>query len=92
VSAYAYLLFILIYAPCVAALGAAFRELGTGYGMVLTGYLTILAWIVAVLFFQIFEGHSLLWILVAAGAAGVVYVSLMLLGRREEKLDASAFM
>lgn len=92
VSAYAYLLFILIYAPCVAALGAAFRELGTGYGLVLTGYLTILAWIVAVLFFQIFEGHSLLWILVSAGAAGVVYLSLMLLGRREEKLDASAFM
>lgn len=92
VAAYAYLLFILIYAPCVAALGAAFRELGTGYGLVLTGYLTILAWIVAVLFFQIFEGHSLLWLLIAAGAAAAVYVSLMLLGRREEKLDASAFM
>jgi ferrous iron transport protein B len=91
-SAYAYMLFVLIYAPCVAALGAAFRELGTGYGLVLTGYLTVLAWIIAVLAYQVSEGHSLLWMGIAAGTAVLIYGSLSLLGRREHKIEASSFL
>ncbi|NLY75825.1 MAG: hypothetical protein GX075_11045, partial [Firmicutes bacterium] len=63
-QAYAYLLFILIYFPCVAALGAVLREMGPGYGWLAIGYLTVLAWIVATLFYQITIGHQLVWILI----------------------------
>lgn len=63
-QAYAYLLFILIYFPCVAALGAVLRELGKGYGWLAMGYLTVLAWIVSTLFYQLTIGRQILWIII----------------------------
>ncbi|MGE5597816.1 MAG: Fe(2+) transporter permease subunit FeoB [Bacteroidota bacterium] len=82
-QAYAYLLFILIYMPCVAALGAILREIGTGYGWLAMGYLTLLAWITATLFYQITLGHQLLWILVPLGLlAGIILCFHWLGGRR----------
>jgi ferrous iron transport protein B len=81
-GAFAYLLFVLIYFPCVAATAAAFREIGPPMGVLLVGYLTVLAWIVATLFYQIAEGKSALWIAVAAGLAGLILLILWLSGRR----------
>jgi ferrous iron transport protein B len=63
-QAYAYLLFILIYFPCVAALGVILREMGKGYAWLAMGYLTLLAWIVATLFYQITIGRQMLWIFI----------------------------
>jgi len=60
VRAYAYLLFILIYMPCVAAMGAMIREIGPKIGTLAVVYLTVLAWSVATLFYQIARGHSIL--------------------------------
>lgn len=91
-AAYSYLLFILIYFPCVAALGAAFREAGKFYGSVLAVYLTILAWVVSVLVYQTAEGHSLVWMGTAVGIGAVVYMSLMLMGRREDKIEAATYL
>lgn len=62
VTAYAYLLFVLIYFPCVAALGAIIREIGVLMGILNVAYLTVLGWITATLFYQILTGHQLLWI------------------------------
>jgi ferrous iron transport protein B len=61
-QAFAYLLFILLYVPCLAAMGAAFRELGRFYGTVMMVYLTVLGWSVATLYYQITLGHSAPWI------------------------------
>lgn len=65
--AFAYLLFVLIYFPCLAAFGAIVREIGAGYGWLAMVYLTMLAWSVATVFFQIATGHNLFWIVFAAG-------------------------
>jgi ferrous iron transport protein B len=51
-AAFAYLLFILIYAPCVAVLATIAREIGVGWMLFAVTYLTGLAWITATLFFQ----------------------------------------
>jgi ferrous iron transport protein B len=91
-AAYAYLLFILIYFPCVAALGAVFREAGRFYGILLASYLTILAWVVSVFVYQIAEGHSPLWITVSVGISALIYLSLILLGKREDKMEAALFL
>jgi len=40
-SGYAYLLFVLIYFPCLAAFGAAAKEMGLGLGALQAAYLTI---------------------------------------------------
>lgn len=65
VRAYSYLLFVLIYFPCVAAIGAAIREIGIKFGILSLCYLTVLAWSVSTLFFQIARGHSLPMIILA---------------------------
>jgi ferrous iron transport protein B len=52
-AAFAYLLFILIYAPCVAALAAIHREIGMGWMLLAVSYLTGLAWLTATLYYQV---------------------------------------
>ena len=52
-GAFAYLLFILIYAPCVAAIAAIQRETGWKWMAFSVGYLTALAWICSTLFYQL---------------------------------------
>lgn len=52
-GAIAYLLFILIYAPCVAAIAAIYRETNLNWTMFSVGYLTLLAWVTSTLFYQL---------------------------------------
>ncbi len=73
VSAYAYLLFVLLYLPCLAAFGAALKELGQRYGWLLGYYLIAIAWAIATLFYQLAAGGSIAYILAAiAVLAGTV--------------------
>ncbi|MFP4206044.1 MAG: ferrous iron transport protein B [Spirochaetaceae bacterium] len=80
-GAYAYLLFVLLYFPCVAALSAAIREMGAGLGWLLAGYTTAVAWSVATLYYQLATGPSpgALWAVAAVLAA--VVATLWVLGR-----------
>lgn len=80
-QAYAYLLFILIYLPCIATMGTAMREIGGGYGLVMAGYLTLVAWTVATLFYQMTVGGSILWIGVAIFFGVVVVGGFFVAGR-----------
>jgi ferrous iron transport protein B len=85
VSAYAYLLFVLIYFPCVAALGVAIQETGIAYGTLLVTYLTLLAWIIATLFYQVCEGGSVFWIIVAIVLALGIYLSFKAMGKKSKQ-------
>jgi ferrous iron transport protein B len=51
-SAIAYLIFILIYAPCLAAIAAIYRETDMKWMLFSVLYLTGLAWISSVAFYQ----------------------------------------
>ena len=82
---FAYLLFILLYVPCLAALGTAFRELGKFYGMLMTVFQTAIGWSLSVLFFQLTVGGSALWISVAAALLVGVVVALVFIGRDQKK-------
>ena len=81
VPAYAYLLFILIYFPCIAALGAVIREIGIAMGSILVIYLTILGWIVATLFYQITMGHQIIWIGIPVLLLGILILGFYILGK-----------
>jgi ferrous iron transport protein B len=70
---YAFLLFVLLYFPCIGTLGVAFKEIGKGYGTLMVLYQTVIAWVVATLFYQLVLGRQVLWILIALGALGVVF-------------------
>ena len=82
---FAYLLFILLYVPCLAALGTAFRELGRFYGTLMVVFQTAIGWSLSVLFFQLAVGGSALWIGVAAALLVGVVVALILVGRDQKK-------
>ncbi|SHN92025.1 Ferrous iron transport protein B [Bathymodiolus heckerae thiotrophic gill symbiont] len=67
IGAFAYLLFILLYFPCVAAFGAMMREVGKTWAIVGALWATGLAYFSATVFYQVgtFTLHpmsSLLWI------------------------------
>lgn len=81
-SSYAYLLFILLYFPCFAALGAGVKELGKGLSVVLVTYLTLLGWSVATLYYQFTAGHQSLWIGVAISILTVIILSFRVLGKK----------
>ncbi|MFP4490668.1 MAG: Fe(2+) transporter permease subunit FeoB [Spirochaetaceae bacterium] len=80
-SAYAFLLFVLIYFPCVAAFGTAIQEMGWRYGVVQAVYLTILAWSTATLFFQATVGHNPVFIVIPLLVMAGVVLALKVLGR-----------
>ncbi|MFP4427342.1 MAG: ferrous iron transport protein B [Spirochaetaceae bacterium] len=90
VGAYAYLLFVLIYFPCVAALGAAVREMGSFFGWLLVGYLTVLAWALSTLLYQFASGPQLLPSVIAFGLIGLIVVTFTAIGSRESHKKAMA--
>jgi len=81
----AYLLFILLYVPCLAAMGTAFRELGRFYGTLMMVFQTVIGWSLSVLFFQLTVGGSALWIGVATALLAGLVVALILIGRDQKK-------
>ncbi len=81
----AYLLFILLYVPCLAAMGTAFRELGRFYGTLMMVFQTIIGWSLSVLFFQVTCGHSVALIVTSVALLAGVVVSLVFIGRDQRK-------
>jgi ferrous iron transport protein B len=52
-SAFAFLLFILIYFPCVAVIVTVAKEAGWKWAIFLAGYTTFLAWLVSFIVYQV---------------------------------------
>ena len=71
----AYLLFVLIYAPCTASLATTFHEAGSKITIIQFIYFTLLAWIVATVYYNIFifNSLSLVWLSIA----GLIFVCLL---------------
>ncbi|OWV07571.1 ferrous iron transport protein B [Fibrobacter sp. UWH3] len=62
---FAFLVFILLYVPCLAAMGVVVREIGLGLGILMATVQTLLAWAIAVLLYQIPVGGQIHWIVTA---------------------------
>lgn len=83
----AYLLFILIYSPCAAALTMLWKEHGKGWMIFAFTFLTLQAWLIATMAFQIGNwGHnpmqSVFWLLIVALLFIIEYVIMFLAGRK----------
>lgn len=90
-SAFAYLLFVLMYFPCLAVVGAARQEMGGFYAGVMAVYSTLLAWSVATLFYQVAEGHNLFYIILSFGVLASIYGGLHILGMKEKDSNQVVF-
>lgn len=90
-SAYAYLLFVLVYFPCAAALAAAIREMGALLGWILGAYSTLIAWSVATLYYQFATGPDPLYVAIAVVLIAAAAVAFRILGAtkfRPQALEA----
>jgi ferrous iron transport protein B len=81
-QAFAYLIFVLLYMPCLAATGTAFNELGRFYWAILIIYLSLTAWTLATLFYQIVVGHSMLWIAISLVIIVLMIIVLNIVGTK----------
>ena len=53
-SAYAFMVFVLLYTPCIAALSAIHREMGSiKWTLITIGYQLVVAWFASALIYQI---------------------------------------
>jgi ferrous iron transport protein B len=76
-AVFAFLLFVLLYVPCVAAVSTAVKEAGKALVALQVSYSTVLGWCLATIFYQSLEGGSIFYIGLAA-AILVSFVSFVL--------------
>jgi len=94
-GAFAYLLFVLLYFPCVATIGAIKREAGRPWAMFVAAWTTTVAYITAVSFYQLatWNAHpadSALWL---GGLWSMFALLIMVLrhwGQRSREPEAAA--
>ena len=79
---YAFLLFILLYVPCIAATGVVFREIGKLYGTIFVGYLTLLGWSVATIYHALMVSGSSLWFSIGTGILVAMFGGFWAYGRK----------
>nr|MBP8083913.1 ferrous iron transporter B [Spirochaetota bacterium] len=80
-SVYAYLLFILIYFPCIATLGAIAGEIGWKGAALSVSYLTLLAWAVSSLFYQLTAGHNIIFISISSSVIILIIAAFTAAGK-----------
>jgi ferrous iron transport protein B len=88
VGAFAYLLLVLLYMPCVAAIGAVYRETNLNWTVFVCGWTTLVGYAASVLFFQAatFTRQptvSALWIVGMVALLGGAVAAMRHVGRRE---------
>ncbi len=91
IGAFAYLLFILLYFPCVATIGAIKREAGGAWAGFVALWTTSVAYIASTNFYQIatFSQHSLyssLWISGSLLTLAACIIALRVWAHKEEKI------
>jgi ferrous iron transport protein B len=89
-GAFAYLLFILLYAPCVTATAAIYRETNRGWTIFVVCWTSGIAYMTATIFYQItsYSQHpqySLVWINGLLVVFALVLLGLWLTGKKADK-------
>lgn len=90
-SAMAYLIFILLYTPCAAALGTIYREAGWRWMLFVAGWTFFIGWTCATLYYQsywISESKSAIYILGTISLLFILLITVMkMIGPRQPTLQ-----
>lgn len=91
-NAYAYLLFVLIYIPCLATIAVIYRETNIKWAVFAVFYLTVLAWIIATIYYQfsiffVNPGQSILWIAISLAFFAMIYAGLKIFSDRQSSQE-----
>jgi ferrous iron transport protein B len=92
VGAFSYLLFILLYMPCAAAVAAVFHEAGFKWSLLCASWTTILAYSSAVSFYQLanFSANpieSIVWFASMIILIIVFYYIITFIAKKAKKLS-----
>ena len=92
-AAFAYLIFILLYTPCVAAMGAYVKEFGSNYARFIAVWTMGLAYGSAALYYQVahITDHPLsssVWVVVIIGGFVATYIAFKKVGQKQHTLEA----
>ena len=82
---FAFLIFILLYVPCLAAMGVVTREIGLGLAILMATVQTLIAWAIAVLLYQVPVGGNMTWIVAAIVVLVGTGIFLKLFGMKANK-------
>jgi ferrous iron transport protein B len=90
VAAFAYLLFILLYFPCSAAIAAVYRETNLKWTLFAGFWTTFVAYFAAVIFYQTATigqhmASSMVWIVCMLSAFAAIVLVMHLMGKKEPK-------
>ncbi len=86
-GAFAYLLFVLLYMPCVATIGVIYKEIGTFWAAFSVAWSFVTAYSIAVIVFQLgmlttAPMQALFWLAATIGVTGLLFYLLILWGKR----------
>ena len=79
---YSFLLFVLLYIPCLAATGVVFREIGKLYGTIFVCYLTLLGWSVATIYHAVMVSQSGMWLIIGTSILVAMFGGFWLYGKK----------
>jgi ferrous iron transport protein B len=94
VGAFAYLLFILMYFPCIAATGAMYREVGSRWASLGVAWSTGLGYGAATLFYQLatltqHPVQSVLWAIIVLGSFAAAIYAFALAGGKQHDVGGN---
>ncbi|MDR0588333.1 MAG: ferrous iron transport protein B [Burkholderiales bacterium] len=88
-AAFAFLIFVLLYTPCAAALGAVYREAGGKWMAMVALWALLLAWVFATAFYQAslvsVSPQAKLWLIGLSTGLVALFFVLRLFAHKEEK-------
>lgn len=92
-AAFAYLILILLYTPCVAAMGAYVREFGQMFARFIAVWTMALGYFGATFYYQVanFAAHpisSAVWMVVIVAGFVLTYIGFKKLGKKQRALEA----
>ena len=92
-GAFSYLLFILLYMPCVATIGAIYKELGPFWAVFSTSWSVVVAYAAAVICYQLGGAaehplQTLFWCISMVAISALMFTALIRWGLRRGKTDA----
>lgn len=91
-GAFSYLVFILLYMPCVATIGAIYKELGAFWAAFSTAWSFIIAYAAAVICYQLGNittqpVETATWCVGVAAVTSMIFYALVFWGRRQVSKD-----
>ncbi len=94
IGAFAYLLFVLLYFPCAAAIAAVYRETNLKWTAFAGAWTTGLAYMASTIFYQLatFSQHptsSLIWVGIEVSVFAIIFIIMRYLGQEDRETESA---